>query len=359
MDTAAVYRHFAGSQARNGGSPTYEDWALGVAGDPEVCALLDTLPEPKRQPNLLFAAARLVGAPTGGWAGVRSWLAAAWPDVEHEMRTRATQTNEPRRCATLVPTLAAIDGPVALVEVGASAGLCLYPDRYSYLYTTPDGVRTRLDPADGPSEVLLPCDIEGPAAAGVPSAVAGPVPARLPGAVAGPVPARLPGADAGPVPARLPDVVWRAGLDLNPLDVRDPDDLAWLEALVWPEHADRVETLRAAARVVAADPPHLVRGDLLSGVEDLVAAAPAEATVVVQNSAVLYYLTAAELAEFTGTMERLRRTRGVVWLSNEGWTVLPDVAARLPAGLSPQFILARDGRPVALTDPHGRSVRLL
>ncbi|MFI2366467.1 DUF2332 domain-containing protein [Promicromonospora sp. NPDC019610] len=347
MDTAAVYAQFAGSQARNGGSPTYEDWALGVAGDPEVCALLDTLPEPKRQPNLLFAAARLVGAPAGGWAGVRSWLAAAWPDVEREMRTRATQTNEPRRCATLVPTLAAVDGPVALVEVGASAGLCLYPDRYSYLYTTPDGVRTRLDPDDGPSEVLLPCDI------------AGPVPARLPSAVTGPVPARLPSAVTGPVPARLPEVVWRAGLDLNPLDVRNPDDLAWLEALVWPEHGDRVETLRAAARVVAADPPRLVRGDLLTGVADLVAAAPAEATVVVQSSAVLYYLTAAELAEFTGTMEHLRRTRGVVWLSNEGWTVLPDVAARLPAGADPQFILARDGVPVALTDPHGRSVRLL
>lgn len=266
---------------------------------------------------------------------MRTWLLTAWPDVEREMRARATQTNEPRRCATLVPTLAAIDGPVALVEVGASAGLCLYPDRYSYLYTSPDGVRTRLDPADGPSEVLLPCDIEGPVPAGLPSAV------------------------TSPVPARLPDIVWRAGIDLNPLDVRDPGDLAWLEALVWPEHADRVETLRAAARVVAADPPRLVRADLLTGVADLVAAAPAEATVVVQSSAVLYYLTPAELAQFTATMEHLRRTRGVVWLSNEGWTVLPDVARKLPADADPQFILARDGEPVALTDPHGRSVRLL
>ncbi|GAA2240602.1 DUF2332 domain-containing protein [Promicromonospora sukumoe] len=335
MDTAAVYAHFAGSQARNGGSPTYEDWALGVAADDDVRALLDTLPEPKRQPNLLFAAARLAGAPSGRWAAVRTWLLTAWPDVEREMRARATQTNEPRRCATLVPTLAAIDGPVALVEVGASAGLCLYPDRYSYLYTSPDGVRTRLDPADGPSEVLLPCDIEGPVPAGLPSAV------------------------TSPVPARLPDIVWRAGIDLNPLDVRDPGDLAWLEALVWPEHADRVETLRAAARVVAADPPRLVRADLLTGVADLVAAAPAEATVVVQSSAVLYYLTPAELAQFTATMEHLRRTRGVVWLSNEGWTVLPDVARKLPADADPQFILARDGEPVALTDPHGRSVRLL
>jgi Uncharacterized protein conserved in bacteria (DUF2332) len=323
MDTAAVYAQFAESQALNGGSPTYQDWARGVAADPEVRALLDSLPEPKRQPNLLFAAVRVAGAPAGRWAATRAWLLAAWSDVEHTMRTHTTQTNEPRRCATLLPTLAAIEGPIALIEVGASAGLCLYPDRYSYLYTSPDGERTRLDPADGPSDVLLPCAIEGP------------------------------------VPTRMPDVVWRAGLDLNPLDVRDPADLAWLEALVWPEHADRVETLRAAARVVAADPPRLTRADLMTGLADLVAAAPADATVVVQNSAALYYLTPADLKTFAATMAGLRRTRGVVWLSNEGWTVLPDVAARLPEGLSPQFILARDGEPVALTDPHGRSVRIL
>lgn len=323
MGTATVYAQFAGSQALNGGSPTYQDWARGVAVDPEVCALLDTLPEPRRQPNLLFAAARLAGAPDRSWAEVRHWLLAAWPDVEQVMRTHTTQTNEPRRCATLLPALPAIEGPIALIEVGASAGLCLYPDRYSYLYTSSDGSRTRLDPVDGPSEVVLPCDIEGP------------------------------------VPTRMPDVVWRAGIDLNPLDVRDPADLAWLEALVWPEHTDRVATLRAAARVVARDPPRLVTGDLLDRLPDLVASAPADATVVVLHSAVLYYLTDADKAVFAATMSDLRRTRGAVWLSNEGWTVLPDVAARLPEGLSPQFILARDGEPVALTDPHGRSVRLL
>jgi len=322
VDTAALYAQFAGSQALNGGSPIYQDWARGVAADPKMRALLDSLPEPKRQPNLLFAAARLVGAPSDGWVEVRPWLLVAWPDVEHAMHTHTTQTNEPRRCATLLPTLAAIDGPIALIEVGASAGLCLYPDRYSYLYTSPDGARTRLDPADGPSEVLLPCAIDGP------------------------------------VPVRMPDIVWRAGIDLNPLDARDPADVAWLEALVWPEHTDRIETLRAAVQVVAADPPRLVRADLLTGLADLVADAPADATVVVQNSAALYYLTPAELVRFTATMADLRQTRGVVWLSNEGWTVLPDVAARLPERLSPQFILAQDGEPVALTDPHGRSVRL-
>ena len=45
------------------------------------------------------------------------------------MRTRATQTNEAGRCAILLPVLAALPQPLALLDVGASAGLCLYRDQ--------------------------------------------------------------------------------------------------------------------------------------------------------------------------------------------------------------------------------------
>jgi hypothetical protein len=48
---------------------------------------------------------------------------------------RRTQTNEPARCATLLPLLALLPQPLALLEIGASAGLCLLPDLYSYKYT--------------------------------------------------------------------------------------------------------------------------------------------------------------------------------------------------------------------------------
>ncbi len=39
--------------------------------------------------------------------------------------SKRTQTNEPGRCAVLLPLLAALPQPLALLEVGASAGLCL------------------------------------------------------------------------------------------------------------------------------------------------------------------------------------------------------------------------------------------
>ncbi len=45
---------------------------------------------------------------------------------------QGSQTNEPARCATLLPALALLPQPLALIEAGASAGLTLLFDRYSY-----------------------------------------------------------------------------------------------------------------------------------------------------------------------------------------------------------------------------------
>ena len=53
-----------------------------------------------------------------------------------------------------------------------------------------------------------------------------------------------------PLPEAMPVIVWRVGLDLNPVDVNDEDQVAWLEtAMVWPEEMDRLAHLRAALAI--------------------------------------------------------------------------------------------------------------
>src|SRR6185369_611590 len=99
-------------------------------------------------------------------------------------------------------------------------------------------------------------------------------------------------------PSRLPDVAWRAGLDLNPLDVTEPADVAWLEALIWPEHTHRRARLRAAAAVAAAEPPLLVRGDVLDDLPALAARAPVDATLVVFHTSVMYQVPQPRRAAF-------------------------------------------------------------
>jgi hypothetical protein len=321
-DTAEEYLDFGSRQARD--SPCFQAWALGVAGDPEVLARLAELPPPKRQPNLVFAAARWHGARPGPYPSLRAVLLEDWDRVRTTVLERATQTNEVGRCATLLPVLAALPEPLALLELGCSAGLCLLPDRYSYRWADRAGRVHALDPATGgPSSVVLHCSVHGDP----------------------------------PLPERMPEVVWRGGLDLNPLDVRDGDAMAWLETLVWPEHEDRRTNLAAAVALARRDPPALVRGDVLRDLPELVAQVPTEATLVVFHSAVAAYLPERDRERLAAVVGGSRGH----WLSNEGRTVLPQVSP--PEGSAPgrgeepaAFVLALDGRPLAWTHGHGRAL---
>jgi len=314
VDTESWYRGFGELEAR-GQSAIYEEWALGVAGDPALISLIEQLPLQKRQPNLLFACARLLGAPEAGYPSFRRWLLQQWSAVVPEALSRSTQTNEARRCASLLPALDLIPGPLALLEVGASAGLCLFPDRYSYSY---DG-EEHVDPTTGPSSVFLECTTTG----GMP---------RL---------------------TTVPQVAWRAGLDLRPLDVRNTDDMHWLETLVWPEQHERRERLRAAIRIAAEDPPRIVREDA-SELASLAAQAPPGATLVVITSAVLVYLPFAERMRFVDSVRAL----DAHWVSLEGLRGLPTVRAALPddGGSDGRFVLALDEVPLAFSGPHGTSL---
>src|SRR3954469_20831504 len=72
VETAEWYRWFAEREVK-GHSPAYESLARGVAADDRLLSLIDGLPPIKRQPNLLFAAARFLGGPVDDPAGFLSW----------------------------------------------------------------------------------------------------------------------------------------------------------------------------------------------------------------------------------------------------------------------------------------------
>lgn len=308
--TAARYQQMAEREVL-GISPSYEAICLGVAGDAELIDLLDTLPAANRQPNLLLAAVRFLDGPVDSWPAFRGFVLDSWQRLAATMRERRTQTNEPGRCAALLPVLAALPQPLALLEVGAAAGLCLYPDRYAYRYG---------EHAVGASSVVLRCAVTGPV----------------------------------PLPSAVPDVAWRAGLDLHPLDVTSDADVRWLESLIWPEQRDRFTVLRGAVEIARAEPARIVAGDLTTDLASLAEQAPADATLVVFHSAVLAYVDDAGRAAFADAVRAVAAQRATCWLSNEA----PGVVAgtRLDAGAPYRFVLARDGRPLALARPHGQSL---
>lgn len=324
---ADVVESYASFAREASDSPCFVEWSNGVAADPEIQELIATLPPVKQQPNLVYAAARWHGAPAPGpYAGLREVLLTSWDAVRGTILARSTQTNEVGRLATLLPALAQCSpldgGPLALLEVGASAGLNLFPDHYRYVWRHEDGTSYSL--GEGPE---LSCDITGDV----------------------------------PLPAAVPAIGWRGGVDLNPLDVTDEDAMAWLTNLVWPEQDDRRDRLAAAIEVAAADPPLLVAGDLVDTLPDLLDQLPGDVSPVVFHSAVIAYLEPARREDFHDLMTGLVGAGRCHWVSNEGPNVLPRISRSMPESRqrSTRFVLGVDGHAVALTHGHGRTMEWL
>jgi hypothetical protein len=212
------------------------------------------------------------------------------------------------------------------VEVGASAGLCLLLDRFSYDY--------------------------GSARIGLPSS-----PVRLRCALTNPASLRL----------SLPAVVWRRGLDIAPVDVCDDEAVRWLLACIWPDHSHRRQRLEAAISLARSDPPSVICGDLVDDLAVLLAEVPLDARLVVFHSAVLAYVSPERRKAFADMLADSSRDREIVWISNEPPGVVSRLAASQSAAAESRFLVARKtfrrGKAVdellALVHPHGSEMTWL
>ncbi|MBT8201942.1 MAG: DUF2332 domain-containing protein [Acidimicrobiia bacterium] len=283
-------------------TPLYTRLGRAVVDDPGLLDLTSgTLPG-QPAPNVLFAAVQyllLGGAPhelAAWYPGLSGTTPPSGDPVpafadfcrsyEAELRrlisTRRTQTNEVGRCLALLPALAAVErrlaAPVRLIEIGASAGLLLLLDRYHYTY----GARTW-----GPTE--SPVRLTTELRAGPP-----------------------------PLPAHL-DIQDRVGIDLNPIDVTNPDDARWLEALVWPGHETRQKQLRSALGVAVSDPPDLVAGDALDVLPRILSDAPPGAVPVVYHSFALIQWSDDQRARLDRLLSTAGRRVVRIWLEWFGY----------------------------------------
>lgn len=317
---ADLYTWFATETGAS--SPTWTRLCRWIAQTEELWPLLDSLPGQKRQPNVFLAALRYLDGPLEPGPQFLTWVEVNWDRIRDVVLARQTQTNEPGRCADLAPVIAALGDRIALIEVGMSAGLCLFPDRYGYRWTLPSGqVVSR-----GPDDVaVIDCQVGGEA----PDAFRD---------------------------YAVPNVVWRAGIDLNPLDPADPDDARWLRSLIWPGQAERESRLTRALDMAAGEDVLRVRGDALDELPSLIAQAPDDATVVVIHTAVLAYVQRERRAEFETLMADLPAR----WIANEGERVLPTMRDRIPPwDGEPSFVMSLDGEPLARTGPHGQFLHWL
>ncbi|MBQ0138381.1 MAG: DUF2332 domain-containing protein [Kurthia sp.] len=239
-----IFTRFAENECQNS-SKLYEILAQAIATDKELLAVASQIPYEQPAPQLFFASINYLlkdstdilrqyypnytASPLPAeeaFVPFKAFVKKNHLQLAFLFATKLVQTNEVRRCAYLYPMLCEIfqthQQPLALIEIGASAGLQLGIDHYQFAY----GDETV---GNESSELTLTSDNRG---------------------------------DSLPESIHLSmQVATRIGMDLRTLNVQEEEDLLWLEALIWPEHEERRQLLKKAASITRELPIQLVDGD--------------------------------------------------------------------------------------------------
>jgi hypothetical protein len=370
--TAATLARYAAYAERIAAtSPSYAAWARSL--DDRLLDALHAVAVTQRQPELLFAVARRLGADPSDPAALRVLVREARPTLVAALTTATVQANDPRRLAPVVPVLAALSAaaerPLGLVDVGAAAGLCSIPDRVTLDHRVTLESRVTHD-SRGPGAPTTQGSDPAPRATLV----------RMHTAVPGPA-VHLVAEATGMLPAPATEAIRigaRVALDPNPIDPTDPDAEARLVEAVPPEATDRTALMREALRATLAGPlptdtagsplarrsgtggvgPTRIRGRVPDDLDRAVDAVPDDCEPVVMTTGTLVYVPGAGRQRVA---DRLRE-RGVRWVALERTGVLRDVAATLPDDVDPDdpdafATLSLDGRALAVSDAFGTRVR--
>jgi len=239
-------------------------------------------------------------------------------DVVRALLARPVQTNEVGRSAALLGgflwTARDTGLPLALVELGASAGLNLRWDQFRY---DADGWSW----GDPSSPVRLACDFTG----------------------------SLPARD---VAVR---VVARDGCDARPIDPTSDEGALTLQSYLWADQLDRLALLRAATELGRRTSAHVVAADAATWIGPRLAAREPGVATVVYHSIFWQYMShegrAAVKSAIAEAGAGATRDRPLAWLRLE------------PVGRDGPYEIRitswPDGQERRLGEgsPHGRQVR--
>lgn len=300
----AFHASIYGSANPENASPLYAHLSQYVATDQDILRLLVNADRATQVSNLLFGAVhylllrgeehplrafyssltRQPGAPHDASSAFRDFCLQHAAEIEHLVTTKRVQTNEVQRCTGLLPAFSLIyqrtqPTPLSLIEIGSSAGLHLLWDKYGYHYARV-GAKGDLN-----SEVQLHCSLVGQ---------------KIPH-----------------FPDGLPRVQSRTGIDINPIDIENEDEIRWVRALIWPEQTDRAELFEHAIGIARRDPPPIVAGNAADVLLEVVSTVPPDTVLCIFHSYTLNQCPENIRDQILRNIEEVAKSREVFRISLE------------------------------------------
>lgn len=248
------------------------------------------------------------------FARERNWVA--------EFIQSAPQTNEVRRSIALLAGFLDFaknwQGPIDMLEIGASAGLNLSWDRFHY--------STKSWEWGDESPVEIDTDWSG----------------------------------APPPVDAKPNVRSRAACDLNPLDINDPEQLLRLRSYIWPDQPDRLARFDGAVELARQAHVKVERADAAVWLKQKLNERARDAATVVYHSIFLQYppreTRAAIVAAIREAGESATPDAPLAWVRLEPEALTDGVRDSLRMVIDITTWPGASRRILAHTDGHVRSV---
>ncbi|MBS2968286.1 DUF2332 domain-containing protein [Metabacillus sp. KIGAM252] len=326
-NASQIFLNFSANECK-GSSRLYEILSKEMAQDRELLELSLKARAGQPLPNLFFGAVHyllLKGTDNRlseiyqNSVNEESWFPAFKEFCqEHKdeivflLKTKLVQTNEVRRCAYLFPVFQYIyeltNKPLALLEIGTSAGLQLLWDQYAYSYGTEDVYGNPSSDFQIQSEWI--------------------------------------GNKEPPLKKYVPPVSVRMGFDLNIVDVKDQEEYLWMKALIWPEHKERLAMFERAASLAGSQPVQFFEGDGTALLASAAEAVPADSVICVFHTHVANQMPDEAIERLLSSIQEIGRRRDVFHLYNNIEDRLLHLDYRLEGKAYTETI--------AETDGHGR-----
>jgi hypothetical protein len=345
-DTLASVKQIEGALAERfrlfscsceGSSELYRILSARIAEDEELLNVASMCQTGQPEPNLFLGAVHHLlndgkanplsryypsinleaDSPDLAFPAFRKFVLSHEKEIVEVLQSKLVQTNEVQRSAYLFPaiqTLSRLFGekPLFSIEIGPSAGFNLLWDQYQYRYDGSDPLGL-----EG-SSILLESSFRG---------------------------------DRRPeLSSAFPAVSGRVGIDLNPIDLMDRDQVKWLQALIWPEQYERKARFIKAIRISLINPVSMIQGHATDILPSVLLDVPRSEVAMVYHTHVANQMSAEELEKLLDIVEEFGQQRDIVHLHNN---IEPHLHATI----------YRNGEriemPIAKTDGHARWIEWL